>query len=347
MVLKDDLKDDFKDGIKNNPDYMAVQNVADVLGQGDNLNKVTDKVTDDVVDKVTDNVVTDKVADISKIFETDDKTLEEDLGWINYYRKMFRDNLPVKEEEESYFSIKPYKERALKEFSKMKELFTNNVVVKTSKALIENKMVSLAQSLAEMMNLVKAGENVADLKPEELEGRVANLTTLLERPEMQEKIAEMSKTVVSAAKDPLKDMSEQLSELSGKFVQDMTEQGAQIGVTALGAIPGPGNVLSVLNAAKKTSDLVSHAVGEASKAMYVLDKTGEKIGENLEEASKIDTKIINQVGGAKAILKRVNRSLKEHFAQPKKHVTRKSLARNGKSKRKRIQKKRVTKNNKK
>jgi hypothetical protein len=260
----------------------------------------------------------------------DDKTIEEDLGWINYYRKMFRDATSPKGDN-SYFNFDKYKEQLM-----------NNFLVKTSKTLIENKIVGLTQSAAEMMNLVEQGENVADLDSKELDERVANLNKLLQDPKMKEQIAETARSVTDSAKEPLKDMTKQLTVLTGEFANDMSEQGTQIAVTALGAVPVFGNVLSILNAAKKTTDLITDVADNANKAMDIGSKTAEEIGENLKEAEKEAVKeaekesenhtedvskgggtkkIKSRINESKQVLKRVNKSLKEHFHKLKNNMT--------------------------
>jgi hypothetical protein len=298
------------EALAETPEMMAAKQAAEMIGMNKEFSKATDVGT-------YANMVPETGMGIP-----DDKTIEEDLGWINYYRKMLRDATSPKGEN-SYFN-----------FDKQKEQLMNNFLVKTSKTLIENKIVGLTQSMAEMMNLVEQGENVADLDSKELDERVANLNKLLQDPKMKEQIAETARSVTDSAKEPLKDMTKQLTELAGEFTNDMSEQGTQIAVTALGAIPGPGNVLSILNAAKKTTDLITDVADNANKAMDIGSKTAKEIGENLEKAEKEAEnhaedvsagggakKIKSRINESKQVLKRVNKSLKEHFHKLKNNMT--------------------------
>ena len=317
------------EALAKNPEMMAAKQVSEMIG----LNKEFSEATD--VGTYANMVPT--LGTGMNVPVPDDKTIEEDLGWINYYRKMFRDATSP-DGENSYFNFDKYKEQLM-----------NNLLVKTSKTLVENKIVGLTQSAAEMMNLVKQGENVADLDSKELDERVANLNTLLQDPKMKEQIAETMSSVKDSAKEPLKDMTKQLTELAGEFANDMSEQGTQIAVTALGAVPVFGNVLSILNAAKKTTDLITDVADNTNKAMDIGSDTAGKIGENLKEAEKEAEleakkstsggakKIKSHINESKQILKRVNKSLKEHFHKLKNNMTSKqgNERKNDKSKKKR------------
>ena len=324
--------------VKNTPEMIAAKQAQELLAPG--LGKEFDKTTD--VGTYA-NALSGLSVGSTNTDLTSDGENKEDLGWINYYR-----NATSLDGKDSYLNFDNYKNKMM-----------NNIVVKTTKNVIENKIIALTQSIAEMMNLVKKGENVMDLDSKELDKRVENLNTLIQDPAIQEHIAETAQHVTDAAKEPLKEMTDQLTKLTSDFAKDASEQGAQIAVSAVGAIPGPGNVISVLNAAKKTTDLITDVADKANDAVDIASKTGEQIGENLKKAeeeakAKAATKvpamkvpevnvpeakvpevnvpkIMQTAGGAKTIktqinaskqiLKRVNKSLKEHFNQFKKNIT--------------------------
>ena len=335
-AAKDAAIDAGNQAIQNTPEMIAAKQAQRMLAPG--LNKEFDKVTN--VGTYANALPGLSAFNATDASEVTDEQIEEDLGWINYYRKKFRDATSP-EGEDSYFNFDKYKEQVM-----------NNLVVKTTKNVIENKILALTQSLAEMMNLVKQGENVMDLNPEELDKRVDKLNTLIQDPKMQEKIAETAQHVADASKEPLKEMTAELTKLTSDFAKDATEQGAQIAVSAVGAIPGPGNVISVLNAAKKTTDLITDVADKTKEAVDIASKAGEEIGEKIKEAEEeVEAKAnvslpkVPEVptikmptamsGGAKAIkshinastnvLKRVNKSLKEHFNQFKKNVTKRVI----------------------
>lgn len=360
--LKNAAIDASNEALQNTPEMMAAKQAQELLAPG--LNKEFDKVT---------NVGTyvsamPGISGATSVDEVSDDQIIEDLGWINYYRRKFDNAMNPKneegEEEYSYFSFERYKQQVM-------DYITNNAIVKTTKNLIENKILALTQSLAEMMNLVRPGENVMDLDPKELDARVDKLNTLLQDPKMQEKIAETAQHITEASKEPLKEMTAELTKLTGDFAKDAAAQSAQIAVSAVGAIPGPGNVISILNAAQKTTDLITDVADKTNDAVKLATNASAKIGDNLKEmeeevevptieaptieaptiegVKKVEVptsgvqpaeitrggakQIKSQINSSKQILKRVNKSLKEHFNQFKKNVTKHSTRQsNNKSK---------------
>jgi hypothetical protein len=339
--------DASNEALQNTPEMIAAKQAQELLAPG--LNKEFDKVTN-VGTYVTALPGLSSATDVNEI---SDAQIEEDLGWINYYRNKFDNAMNPKneegEEEYSYFSFERYKQQVT-------NYVANNALIKTTKNLIEHKILALTQSLAEMMNLVRPGENVMDLDSKELDERVDKLNALLQDPKMQEKIAETAQHVAEASKEPLKEMTAELTKLTSDFAKEAAEQSAQIAVSAVGAIPGPGNVISILNAAQKTTDLITDVAGKTNDAVELASKAGEQIGDNLKEMEKEVEKveaptteastmqmpgataggakmIKSQMNSSKQILKRVNKSLKEHFNQFKKNVTKHSTRKlNNKSK---------------
>jgi hypothetical protein len=259
--------------IQNTPEMIAAKQAQQLVAPS--LTNQFDEMTDvsTYANKISAN-------NYMKNLSHDDKTLVNDLGWINYYRKMFKD-VTSTEGDDSYFNY--YSNMFNRSYENYKQKAMDNIIVKTTKNAIENSIATQTQTLAETFNLVKPGEDVLKLDPKELDERVDKLQTLIKDPDMQKHIAETSKNVTEAMKEPLKDAVAQLSSLVADFSKDASEQGMLALGNAVKIIPVAGNIISGIDLINNVEKLGAKAVESANKTIDIASDAEFDIGVGLKK----------------------------------------------------------------
>jgi hypothetical protein len=279
-LAKQQAIDATNTAIKNTPEMIAAKKAQEMLlpGAGKQFDEITDVST--YANKISANNYMNNLTDA-------DKTLAVDLGWINYYRKMFK-NVTSTEGEDSYFNY--YSNMFNRSYENYKQKAMNNVIVKTTKNAVENAIAKQTQTLAETFNLVKPGEDVLELDSKELDERIDKLQTLIKDPDMQKHIAETAQNVTVAMKEPLKDAVSQLTSLMADFSKDATEQGMLALGNAVKIIPVAGNIISAVDLVNNVEKLSSKAVESANKTLDIASDVefNTSIGLKKQEIEKME-----------------------------------------------------------
>ena len=147
----------------------------------------------------------------------------------------------------------------------------NNRFVNNAKAVVNNAIKTTSQRLAEMLNLVKPGEDITLLNPEELDMRIGKLNDMLKDPAIKKDIEEAATSLVSAAQKPLADATKEISSLSEQLLEETGKNAALAAGNAVKIIPVAGNVISAINAVQNVTDLVNTTAESATKAVGILD----------------------------------------------------------------------------
>lgn len=287
-----------KEAIDNNPDVVAGKAIVGFVSP-ELANKMNGETITNIGTDIGTNMFAKTNADgyVSKL-DKGDKALAKDLGWINYYRNAITEGVSG---DNSYFNY--FTNMYNKTFNRI----TDNAVVNTATAVVNNAAADAAQSTAEMLNLVKPGEHVLDLDPEELDKRVAKLNVMMKDPNMQQHISDTASNVLTAAKKPLQDATEQLTALMGDATKDVSEQGALALGNALKIIPVAGNVISALDTIKNVTNVVGVVAKSAGEAVGVANdlKFGTEMGLKKEE---IDA-LIKTANGAPELMTPINEKI--------------------------------------
>ena len=204
-------------------------------------------------------------------------------------------------------------------------------------------------SVGHALGLDKNGKNLSQQTPEEIAAQLKNLNDTFKSPAFQKELnkltVEASKQVAvfgEAAKEPLKDASNAGVEIAANAADKMIEQSAQLVLNAIGIVPVVGEVLSAVRAVDNLIKMGVLSIDAATKSATIVGDASKKISDNIEQAQQAATDaapsmpqmpsapsipVPNQVGGhgcgpkktlramkkeSKEILKRVNKSIKEH-----------------------------------